>query len=37
VPLDVATTIANKPTAKMEWDAITLWRIGGERVRRATL
>jgi hypothetical protein len=37
VPLDVAATIANKPTAKMAWDAIALRRIGGERVRHATL
>jgi hypothetical protein len=37
VPLDVAATIVDKPTAKMAWDAIALWRIGGERVRHATL
>jgi hypothetical protein len=37
VPLDVAATIADKPTAKMTWDAIALQRIGGERVRRTTL
>jgi hypothetical protein len=37
VPLDIAATIADKPTAKMEWDAIALWRIGGERVHRAML
>jgi hypothetical protein len=37
VPLDVTATIANKPTAKMAWDAIALQWIGGECVCRATL
>jgi hypothetical protein len=37
VPLNVAATIADKPTAKMAWDAIALWRIRGERMRRAML
>jgi hypothetical protein len=37
VPLNVADTIADKPMAKMAWDAIMLRRIDGERVRRATL
>jgi hypothetical protein len=37
VPLDVAATIADKPTAKMAWDAIAPRRIDGERVRHTTL
>jgi hypothetical protein len=37
VPLDVVATIADKPTTKMAWDAIALWRISGECVRRTTL
>jgi hypothetical protein len=37
VPIELAAIIANKPTAKMAWDAIATQRIGGDRVRRATL
>ena len=37
VPLDIAASIANKRTAKLAWDAIALRRVGGDRVRRATL
>jgi hypothetical protein len=37
MPLDVAATIADKPTVKMAWDAIALRRIGGEHVRHAML
>jgi hypothetical protein len=37
VPLDVAATITDKPTAKMAWDTIALRWISSERVRRTTL
>jgi len=37
VSLDVAASIANKRTAKLAWDAIALHRVGGNRVRCATL
>jgi len=37
VPTKVAASIANKATAKLAWDAITLRRIGGDSVQRATL
>jgi hypothetical protein len=37
VPIKLAAVIANKPTAKMAWNAIAAQRIGGDRVRQATL
>ena len=37
VPLDIAASITNKRTAKLAWDTIALRRVGGDRVRRATL
>jgi len=37
VPADLGAALANKPTAKLAWEAIATRRLGGERVRRATL
>jgi len=37
VPADLGAALANKPTAKLAWEAIATRRLGSERVRRATL
>jgi hypothetical protein len=37
VPTKLGTSLANKPTTKLAWEAIAAARIGGDRVRRATL
>ena len=37
MPADLGAALANKPTAKLAWEAIATERLGGERVRRATL
>jgi len=34
---DLGAALANKPTAKLAWEAIATRRLGGVRVRRATL
>jgi hypothetical protein len=37
VPTELSASIANKATTKLAWDAIAAARVGGDRVRRATL
>jgi hypothetical protein len=37
VPPEIGATIANKPTAKLAWEAIEARLVGSYRVRRATL
>ena len=37
VPLEIGATIANKPTAKLTWEAIEARRVGSDRVHRAAL
>jgi hypothetical protein len=37
VPTEFGASLANKATAKLAWDSIATARIGGDRVRRATL
>ena len=37
VPPEIGTTIANKPTAKLTWEAIEARRVGSDRVHRAAL
>jgi len=37
VPPEIGATIANKPTAKLAWEAIEARRVGSDRVRRAAL
>ena len=37
VPSEIGTTIANKPTAKLTWEAIEARRVGSDRVHRAAL
>ena len=37
VPPEIGATLANKPTAKLAWEAIEARRVGSDRVRRAAL
>jgi len=37
VPLEIGATLANKPTAKLAWEAIEAKRVGSECVRLAAL
>ena len=37
VPIELGASIANKATAKLAWESIATARVGGDRVRRATL
>ena len=37
VPPEIGATLANKPTAKLAWEAIEAKRVGSECVRRAAL
>ena len=37
VPPEIGATLANKPTAKLAWEAIEARRVGSDHVRRAAL
>ena len=37
VPTELGASLANKATAKLMWESIAAARVGGGRVRRATL
>jgi hypothetical protein len=37
IPPEIGATIANKPTAKLTWEAIEARRVGSDRVHRAAL
>ena len=37
VPPEIGATLANKPTAKLAWEAIEARRVGSDRVRGAAL
>ncbi|XP_066374520.1 uncharacterized protein [Miscanthus floridulus] len=37
VPTELGTSLANKAMTKLAWESIVVARIGGDRVRRATL
>jgi len=37
VPIELGASLANKATTKLAWESIVAARIGGDRIRRATL